>query len=118
MSPGALQRSCPVFGCPNVLPCAVHSKRSAKPQHHFLYDKQRWRRVSKLFLKRHPRCGDRPGGLPPVMSQCRADGRITAASITDHVVPHKGQKQLFWDGRGNYQALCASCSGRKSKAGL
>jgi 5-methylcytosine-specific restriction protein A len=117
--PAALERSCHVLGCPNSQPCSVHQKRSTvKPAHHDLYNRQRWRRISRAFLKRHPRCGDRPGGLPAVMSQCRDEGRIVAAVIVDHVTPHKGDPRLAWDQTGNLQALCASCSGRKSKAGL
>lgn len=37
---------------------------------------------------------------------CQAEGRITAASVVDHIVPHKGDQALFWDVEGNWQALC------------
>lgn len=52
------------------------------------------------------------------MSRCHEEGRTTAATQTDHVVPHKGDLGLFWDSQGNWQSLCASCGARKSQAGL
>lgn len=36
---------------------------------------------------------------------CEAQGRITAATVVDHIKPHKGDQGLFWD-RANWQALC------------
>lgn len=79
---------------------------------------KRWYKVTKIFLVKYPLCGDRPGGRAPVMSRCRDEGRIVAAGQVDHVVPHKGDPVLFWDEENNWQALCASCGGRKSRAGL
>lgn len=62
----------------------------------------RWQRASKFFLK-----------LNPVCVRCDADGVLTAASVTDHVVPHKGDKKLFWN-KGNWQALCVTCHNSKT----
>jgi len=76
-----------------------------------------WSKRALLFRQRFPLCGMRPGGRVPVMSQCYDEGRLTAAEQVDHVVPHKGDMDLFWD-EDNWQALCASCGGRKSAAGL
>ena len=78
---------------------------------------KRWARTSKAFLARHPLCGMRPGGVPPVMSACFLAQRTTAATQTDHVIPHRGDQRLFWDPT-NWQALCTSCGTRKSQAGL
>lgn len=36
---------------------------------------------------------------------CQAEGRVTAASVVDHKVPHKGDPQLMWD-HDNWQPLC------------
>jgi 5-methylcytosine-specific restriction protein A len=77
-----------------------------------------WNRRRKLFLERYPLCGDRPGGQAPVMSECRAIGRLTPATQVDHVRPHKGDPGLFWDELGNWQGLCASCGWKKTAAGL
>lgn len=37
---------------------------------------------------------------------CAREGRITEATVVDHIVPHKGDQVLFWD-RANWQPLCA-----------
>ena len=60
----------------------------------------------------------RPNNQAPVMSQCHAQGRVTAATQTDHVQPHRGDRVLFWDDVNNWQALCHACGARKSQAGL
>jgi 5-methylcytosine-specific restriction protein A len=36
---------------------------------------------------------------------CRAKGRVTAATVVDHIIPHKGDPILMWD-RTNWQSLC------------
>ena len=35
------------------------------------------------------------------------------ATVADHIIPHKGNLELFWD-EGNLQALCKSCHDRKT----
>ena len=79
---------------------------------------RRWERAAKNFRVRFPLCGMRPNGQAPVMSRCFEEGRVTAAQQVDHVVPHRGNEQLFWDEAGNWQSLCAACGARKSQAGL
>lgn len=53
-----------------------------------------WRRARAAYLAQRPLC---------VM--CQAQGRIVAASVVDHVIPHKGSAALFWDS-ANWQPLC------------
>ena len=60
------------------------------------YDRH-WRKARLVYLGENPlcvRCGDR--------------GFVIAAEVVDHVVPHKGNRDLFWD-RANWQALCKPC---------
>lgn len=57
----------------------------------------RWRRARAAFLAVHPLC---------VM--CAAQGRTSAATVVDHIRPHRGDQVLFWD-RENWQPLCATC---------
>lgn len=57
------------------------------------YD-SRWERERAAFLLQHPLC---------VM--CLSGGRVTAARVVDHIVPHRGDRMRFWD-RSNWQALC------------
>jgi ABC transporter substrate binding protein len=66
-----------------------------KPQSrwHNSYGSARWKRQARYQLRAEPLC--RP---------CLEDGRITAATVADHIVPHAGDPQLFWFGR--LQSLC------------
>ncbi len=77
-----------------------------------------WEARARKFKDKYPLCGHRPNGVPPVMSQCYEQGRVTMAYQVDHVVPHRGDQKLFWDEEHNWQSLCAACGSRKSKAGL
>ncbi|MCG8990866.1 HNH endonuclease [Laribacter hongkongensis] len=46
---------------------------------------------------------------------CLAEGRTVAATVVDHITPHRGDQRLFWDS-SNWQPLCASChSGAKQR---
>lgn len=36
---------------------------------------------------------------------CERDGRVTAANVVDHIIPHRGDQALFWD-TDNWQPLC------------
>ena len=57
----------------------------------------RWQKARATFLMRHPLC-----------CYCQALGRVTAATVVDHKVPHRGDQALFWD-TANWQSLCANC---------
>jgi 5-methylcytosine-specific restriction enzyme A len=39
---------------------------------------------------------------------CERQGRITEATVVDHITPHKGDQSLFWDS-ANWQPLCKLC---------
>lgn len=54
----------------------------------------KWRKASKRFLQNHPLC-----------RYCEQEGRITPATVVDHIKPHKGHSGLFWD-TDNWQPLC------------
>ena len=100
--------------------CALHSKqvqqaRGSSTERGYNY---RWQVRAARFLTHYPLCGMRPDEQAPVMSECHEQQRFTPAHQVDHVVPHRGNQALFWDELGNWQALCASCGAKKSKAGL
>ncbi|WP_396127368.1 HNH endonuclease [Edaphobacter acidisoli] len=38
---------------------------------------------------------------------------LVPAAHTDHIIPHRGDKKLFWD-RSNWQPLCATCHSVKT----
>jgi 5-methylcytosine-specific restriction protein A len=54
----------------------------------------KWQQASKGFLRANPLC-----------RLCQQQDRVEAATVTDHIVPHRGDMRLFWD-RQNWQPLC------------
>ena len=66
---------------------------------------RRWRVTSKGFLRAHPLC------QCPDCDEGRK--RVTAATVVDHVIPHRGDMALFWD-RHNWQAMAKRCHDRKT----
>jgi len=62
----------------------------------------KWQQAGKGWLGKHPLC-----------VHCQEQGRVVAATDVDHIVPHKGDMQLFWD-RTNWQSLCHSCHSVKT----
>ena len=44
----------------------------------------------------------------PLCVMCDARGITAAASVVDHIQPHKGDPVLFWD-QANWQSLCKGC---------
>lgn len=61
-----------------------------------------WQRARAGFLKSHPLCKSHE-------KQCE----VVVATVVDHIVPHKGDKVLFWD-HDNWQPLCKPCHDRKT----
>jgi 5-methylcytosine-specific restriction protein A len=115
--PSRAKKTCLKVGCPNLTDnkyCEEHqalnkqprvinrdkqkereyNKQRAKTPTRMLYDRK-WREYSKDFLKRNP--------------ICVVCGNQSQA--VDHVIPHKGNKGLFWT-RFNHRALCKSCHNR------
>jgi 5-methylcytosine-specific restriction endonuclease McrA len=64
----------------------------------------KWEKARKRFLQAHPLC-----------CYCEREGRVTAATVVDHKIPHRGDMKIFWDESG-WQALCvAHHSGAKQR---
>ena len=61
---------------------------------------RRWGKVRARFLAAHPLC-----------AMCQADGKVTEATVVDHITPHRGDPALFWDA-DNWQPLCKPCHDR------
>jgi len=47
---------------------------------------------------------------------CIKTGVVSPAECVDHIIPHKGDQQLFWD-ESNWQSLCIRCHNQKSARG-
>ena len=57
----------------------------------------RWQKARDSFLRNNPLCVDH-----------KSRGYVVAATVVDHIKPHRGDQDLFWD-RSNWQALCKIC---------
>jgi 5-methylcytosine-specific restriction enzyme A len=62
----------------------------------------RWRKYRESFLQEHPLC-----------KTCGDSGILEASTVVDHIIPHQGDPDLFWN-PDNHQALCTSCHSRKT----
>jgi 5-methylcytosine-specific restriction endonuclease McrA len=77
------------------------SANSPDRGHRDWYQLERWRKLAKAQLRREPLC-----------ARCLDVGRVTPATVADHVVAHGGDWNRFL--LGKLQSLCASChSGAK-----
>jgi len=64
----------------------------------------KWQQARAGYLLKHPLC-----------VYCERQGRVTAATVVDHRVPHRGDMKLFWDS-ANWQPLCKPChDGQKQR---
>jgi 5-methylcytosine-specific restriction protein A len=64
-----------------------------KPEWNGLYSHRRWRKRRARQLDREPLC-----------RMCKAEDRVTIATIADHIEPHRGDLTKFWT--GELQSLC------------
>jgi len=106
-------RPCRQPGCPKLTRhksgyCDLHLKQTRRQ-----YDKdrgsaaargydRRWQRYAKMFLSEHPLC-----------AECLKLGWTKVAAVVDHITPHRGDYQLFWDS-ANHQSLCKEHHDRKT----
>jgi 5-methylcytosine-specific restriction endonuclease McrA len=81
----------------------TRSKASAEAQK--LYD-WRWQQASRRHREANPVC-----------LYCEREGRTTAATCVDHVIPHRGNYELFWD-ESNWASSCDDCHRTKTAKGL
>lgn len=102
------KKPCAHPGCPALTEnryCDEHAKFYANERGSATergYD-SRWRKARLRFLKVHPFCVN-----------CKAEGKLTKATVVDHIVPHRGDELLFSD-ESNWQVLCKRCHDRKTR---
>jgi 5-methylcytosine-specific restriction protein A len=111
VSPVAPRHACSYPGCGTLTDaarCERHRTQDRKE-----YEKHRghaaargygykWRIASKTYLANNPLC-----------VECFKRRRLVAATVVDHIVPHKGNPSLFWN-QANWQALCKRCHNQKT----
>lgn len=83
----------------------------------------KWQKARAAYLLVHPFCvyclrehRIKSGATESIILECAERGvALPHANIVDHIVPHRGDKALFWRS-DNWQSLCAPChSGKKQK---
>ncbi len=101
-------RPCKHPGCPHLTSvkyCELHAKlhaadRASAFKRGYSYC---WQMMRKQFLVKRPLC-----------AECERSGKLTPATVVDHIQPHRGDQVLFWDER-NWQPLCKRCHDRKTR---
>ncbi|MBK4997283.1 HNH endonuclease [Pseudomonas sp. S37] len=56
-----------------------------------------WQQAREGWLRKNPLC-----------VRCESAGLKKAATVVDHIRPHRGDMVFFW-GRSNWQSLCTNC---------
>lgn len=111
--PRTPKRPCRYPGCPNLCDSGVYCRKHSQYSNDRMrgsaaergYD-GKWRAARDRYLRRNPLC-----------AECLKAGILTPATVVDHVIPHRGDKQLFWNEK-NWQPLCKNCHDRKTGSGL
>lgn len=78
------------------------ASRSRDRAAHRLYSTAAWVEGRRAYLAENPLCLD-----------CLARGVLEPATDVDHVIPHKGNRALFFDQK-NWRGFCHSCHSKKT----
>ena len=71
-----------------------HSHRSCRAEaYRSWYWTTRWRKKAKAQLDKESLC-----------QRCRAHGLVVPATVANHVIPHRGDSVLFWE--GELESVC------------
>lgn len=106
------QRECFKPGCHNLTTgtyCEEHKikkfykERESSSKRGYGY---MWMIKREKYLETHPFC-----------LECDKEGIREVATVVDHIIPHRGNQQLFWD-QNNWQPLCKYHHDKKTARGL
>jgi 5-methylcytosine-specific restriction protein A len=97
-------RVCGQPGCPEIVVgasrCPAHQppqpKRGSSTQQGY---GSKWRKARAEFLALHPRCE---------CKEHKGKANAPASTDVDHIIPHRGNRELFWN-RRNWQARAHAC---------
>ncbi len=64
----------------------------------------KWQIAANGYRQMHPCC-----------VECSKNGIQAPGSVVDHIIPHKGDVNLFWD-QSNWQTLCRKHHSQKTAA--
>lgn len=74
-------------------------------QPHQAYDKSRGSAADRGYTREWSRKSGQHKREHPLCVGCLALGVSEPVTVTDHIVPHRGDEVLFWD-RSNWQSAC------------
>ncbi len=103
-------RLCGHQGCPNLIQvgqgyCPAHKAvhktdyQRRDPITNRIYGSVRWKKFRKMYLARNPLC-------------VNYDDCHNAATVVDHIKPHRGDEDLLWD-EANLNPMCRGCHNYK-----
>ena len=78
--------------------CTPVRQPRIRQEHHKLYRTQQWKRMRTIALRDNPLC--------MACQLAGGPGPMTAHHV-DHIIPHRGDRDLFFD-KDNLQPLCVS----------
>lgn len=88
--------------------CADHHKQARQQERRYSrgvagigYNLRAWIRQAAAYRIDHPWC-----------VLCPPEAKRLSTEV-DHIMPHRGDADLFWDQR-NWQAVCRSCHSKKT----
>ena len=90
--------------CPDHKASTKGTRSKEGYQRQKMYDRS-WKRVRKIHLNSNPLC-----------VECEKKGRVGLATVVDHIIPHRGSRELF-DDTSNYQSLCKRHHDQKTARG-
>ena len=108
--PAAFPRPCPICRRELVVPPALRCRACQRDRdRRFGSSAARgyghaWRKARTVYLQKHPFC-----------VRCLSLGREVRAAELDHIRPHRGNADRFWD-RTNWQPLCKRHHSQKTFA--
>ena len=110
--PSKMKRICKKIGCTELTEntyCPLHTKEvkqindSKRENSNARGYNSRWRKARATYLSKHPLC-----------VECEKQGIVKLATDLDHIIPHKGNSDLFWDSKSNWQGLCHEHHSKKT----
>jgi len=106
------KRPCSSPHCPHFViegRCASCRRKYEETRPHAFsrawYRSPRWQALRRAALRAQPFC-----------SLCEVEGRRRATTDADHIEPHRGSPELFWN-PANIQALCHAHHSAKTQSG-
>ena len=112
--PVAPRKVCRKAGC-GVLTSSTYCGQHQSQQKEVLKqkDKDRGTRTARGYDNKWLKASKRYREENPLCVMCEKEGILTKADCTDHIIPHKGDLELFWN-RDNWQSLCTTCHSIKT----